>query len=101
MTAIRSGPPSTSLGRVSRLRSTRTDRSRQLGVAFGEQGELVGRLDIFLIGEAGGIGAGEAGVAILGLGLVTHVFAQGPIQADDRDEGETVRLDEVVHLSDV
>ena len=57
------------------------------GVALGQQGQLIRGLVFLVVGEASGIVAGEAGVAMLRLRFLAHILAECPVEAVDREEG--------------
>ena len=63
--------------------------------------ELIGRGQLFLIGQMGRIIAREAGVAIARLPRIAIGRAQRLVQAVDRNEGEAVRTDIGRHFGDV
>ncbi len=45
--------------------------------------------------------AGEAGIAILRLFCIATIFAHGPVQPVEGDEGQAVRADEGAHLGEI
>src|SRR6516162_1134134 len=64
---------------------------------LGEEGELCRLVAPALVGQAGRVIAGEAGVAELGLARVAPGLAHGPIEAVDGDEGKAVDADQLRH----
>ena len=53
-----------------------------------------------MVGQAGGIIAGKAGIAILRGVVGALCFAQRAVEAVDGDERQAVGVDEICHLAD-